>query len=256
MRLFGLIGFPLSHSFSKQYFTEKFELEQIKDARYELFPLEDIADFPQLLADNPTLVGLNVTIPHKQAVIPYLTRLGESARKVGAVNVIKIARNGETITTTGYNTDYYGFLQSLARRLNAFATTQNLSGYKALVLGNGGASQAVQAALRDLQIDFKIVVRNPDTEGALLYENLNEEIMRAHLLIVNTTPLGTSPNVQDCSPIPYEYLSNQHFLYDLVYNPAETNFMQQGKAKGADVKNGLEMLHLQAEKAWEIFTAH
>ncbi len=245
MRVFGLIGYPLSHSFSKKYFSSKFEREGIKDARYELFELPDISGFPELLRQQPDIQGLNVTIPYKQEVMPYLDFLDESAERVGAVNVIQKAGS----KLIGYNSDYFGFKKSLETWL-----PQDPSTLSALVLGTGGASKAVTTALQDLQIPFHLVSR---TAGAncLSYAQLQEQphIFQRPRLIINTTPLGMSPKTDAAPAIVYDLLSPEHYLYDLVYNPAETLFMRLGKEKGAKVKNGLEMLELQAEKGWEIW---
>jgi shikimate dehydrogenase len=245
MKLFGLIGYPLKHSFSKKYFTEKFEKENIKNHRYELFELPDFNDLPSLIANNPNLVGLNVTIPHKQNVLPFMNDLDQhSAARIGAVNTIKIMPNG---FLKGYNTDYYGFKTSLEQWL---PTTQNL---RAIVVGNGGAAKAVCAALTDLTIDHQVVSRSTTNTHTLTYEALNASILATHRLIINTSPVGTFPNINDCPDIPYDLLTDQHFLYDLVYNPIKTLFLQKGEAQGATTHNGLAMLHLQAEKAWEIW---
>jgi shikimate dehydrogenase len=244
MALFGLIGFPLSHSFSKAYFTQKFADEHITGARYELFELPDIASFPALLAAHPNLKGLNVTIPHKQTVIPFLDKLDPAAAEIGAVNTIKIDKG----KTTGFNTDYIGFLDSLQQ----FYPEQDRK--QALVLGSGGASRAVQAALKFLQIPFKVISRQPQPEQ-LAYAEISEALLQSHDLIINTSPLGMYPEAETFPPIPYEYLTDKHFLYDLVYNPAETVFLQKGKARGAKTINGLEMLHRQAEAAWQIWNS-
>lgn len=247
MRVFGLIGYPLSHSFSKKYFSEKFRREQIGDAQYELFELGQITSFPELIAGQPGLSGLNVTIPHKQAVMPYLDELDASARKVGAVNVIRI----EEGRLTGYNSDYFGFYQSLLNWLPG-----DRSRITALVLGTGGASKAVCAALSDLEIPYNLVSRQAGA-NSLSYEQLqaSPDILQTPRLIINTTPLGMSPKTDAAPPIVYDKLTPEHFLYDLVYNPEETRFMQLGKEQGARVKNGLEMLQLQAEQAWEIWNS-
>jgi shikimate dehydrogenase len=247
MNLYGLIGYPLSHSFSKKYFTEKFQKEGITDSAYALFELPDIGQLPNLLATHTHLRGLNVTIPHKQNVIPFLDGLDDSARKVGAVNVIKIDGRG---TKTGYNSDYYGFMESLSTWLDGLKMTRP----DALVLGTGGASRAVKVALTDLGIRYSVVSRQA-SEGTLSYEQLTPAHIASHLLIINTTPLGTYPQAATFPPIPYEALTPRHLLYDLVYNPAQTQFMIKGNAVGASVHNGLPMLHLQAEKAWEIWNA-
>jgi shikimate dehydrogenase len=245
MKLYGLIGYPLTHSFSKKYFSEKFAREGIIDSTYELFELPDVAEFPRLLAAHSNLCGLNVTIPHKQSIIPFLDALDESARKVGAVNVIKLDSQGRT---TGYNSDYYGFLQSLRHWLG------NMARPSALVLGSGGACRAVTAALTDLAITYQVVSRQPSS-GTISYEQIDAQTIKNHPLIINTTPLGTYPKIDTFPPIPYSFLTNTHFLYDLVYNPTETQFMLKGAALGAATHNGLAMLQLQAEKAWEIWNS-
>ncbi len=241
MRRFGLIGYPLGHSFSRGYFARKFELEGISDATYENFEIEHIEQFPQLLQAQPDLVGLNVTIPHKQSVTPFLDRLDVSAQVIGAVNTIKLT-NGKL---QGYNTDYIGFSKSLKPLLKPHQT-------KALILGTGGSSKAVVYALTLLGIGHHSVSREP-AEGQLSYDELTKEIICEHTVIVNTTPLGMYPNVNACPDIPYRYLTKQHLLFDLVYNPAETLFLRKGKAQGAIIKNGQEMLELQAEAAWSIW---
>lgn len=239
----GLIGYPISHSFSKKYFQTKFEQENITNYEYELYPLEKIEDFPKLLQKNPELVGLNVTIPHKQNIIPYLDEVDDFAQKIGAVNTIQI-KNGKT---KGYNTDYVGFMESLK---NWIEDTKKL---EALILGTGGASKAVQVALQTLQIPFKLVSRSGNEKNILSYDSLNEEVMIRNLLIINTTPMGMYPNIEDFPKIPYQYLSQEHFLYDLVYNPEETEFLKKGTIQKSKTKNGLEMLYLQAEAAWNIW---
>jgi len=239
----GLIGYPISHSFSKKYFQTKFEQENITNYEYELYPLEKIEDFPQLLQKNPELVGLNVTIPHKQNIIPYLDEVDDFAQKIGAVNTIQI-KNGKT---KGYNTDYVGFMESLK---NWIEDTKKL---EALILGTGGASKAVQVALQTLQIPFKLVSRSGNEKNVLSYNSINEEVVTENLLIINTTPMGMYPNIEDFPKIPYQYLSQEHFLYDLVYNPEETEFLKKGTIQKSKTKNGLEMLYLQAEAAWNIW---
>lgn len=243
MRLFGLIGYPLSHSFSKRYFTEKFQKENIEDAHFENFEIPAIQDFPSIIKNNPAIRGLNVTIPYKQEVIPFLTRLDKSAEFVGAVNVIKPLPTGELV---GFNSDYYGFMESLKRFLPA-----GYSGLKALILGTGGAAKAVEGALKTLGISYRYVSRQ-GKDGALTYEEV-DKVIADHKVIINTTPLGMYPKIENCPEIPYEKLSPNHYLFDLVYNPEVTLFMKKGLEKGAKAKNGLEMLYLQAEKAWEIW---
>jgi shikimate dehydrogenase len=243
MKLLGLIGYPLIHSFSKEYFTRKFEWEGINGWSYEVFPLRDIQELPPLLRRHPNLAGLNVTIPHKESVIPFLDEITEEAREVGAVNCIKIYRSPNKLV--GYNTDVYGFETSLRPLLQLQHTN-------ALILGTGGASKAVAFVLKNLGVEFTLVSRKPGP-GIICYTELTAEIIDRDKLIVNTTPCGMFPNVTDYPPIPYEAVGPDHLMYDLIYNPDETAFIAKGKARGAQVKNGMEMLILQAEKSWEIW---
>lgn len=247
MNLFALIGFPLKHSFSKKYFTEKFEKLGISDThRYELLELEDYHNFPKILAANTELKGMNVTIPHKQNIMPFLTDIHPSAQRIGAVNVIKVNADG---TLTGYNSDYFGFKNSLENWLKTNnAEPKNI---KALVLGNGGAAKAVKVALEDLEIQYRLVSRKASAES-IDYQQAND-LIESHQLIVNCSPIGTFPNVDDAPAIDYNKITPKHFLYDLVYNPTETLFMKLGLEKGAKTMNGYEMLVLQAEKSWEIW---
>ena len=240
-RLFGLIGFPLSHSFSPTFFAEKFAREGITDAEYSLFPLANISEFPRLLAENPSLVGLNVTIPHKVSVIPFLTSLSTEAAEVGAVNTVVI--RGEK--RVGYNTDVLGFETSLRRFIG------NTSGLKALVLGTGGASMSVTFVLRKLKIPYHLVSRTD--AHSLVYQQLIPEVLTQYRLIINTTPVGMLPDIAASPLLTYTGIGPKHFLFDLIYNPAETRFLQLGAALGARTCNGLEMLHCQAEHAWEIW---
>ncbi len=242
MRLYGLIGWPLAHSFSKKYFTEKFKNENLPDVAYELFPMASVREFPALLKARPKLCGLNVTLPYKEQVVPFLDDLSEEAAAIGAVNTILFTSDG----LIGYNTDAYGFRQSLTPFLKPHHK-------KALVLGTGGASKAVQYVLENADIQVSLVSRKAPS-GRLTYRSLNEQIIQAHTLIVNATPLGTWPHVKNKPDLPYRAIGTKHVLYDLVYNPAETAFMQAGRAKGATVVNGLDMLKMQAEMAWEIFS--
>jgi shikimate dehydrogenase len=246
MDTYGLIGYPLTHSFSQRYFTEKFSREGIADSRYELFEMPDVATALPVLLQQPGLRGLNVTIPHKQAVQPYLDQLDASAQKVGAVNVIKIEADG---SRTGYNSDYYGFRQSLESWLTELSRTA--ADLRALVLGTGGASKAVIAALADLGIVYKIVSRTK-TPDNLTYDELTD-VINQYELLVNCSPVGTYPIIDQAPALPYDQLTDRHLLYDLVYNPAETRFMQLGRARGAAAMNGYQMLVLQAEKAWAIW---
>lgn len=244
MRLFGLIGYPLGHSFSKKYFTQKFTEEQIPDVEYELFELTDIGQLPDLLQQYPHLRGLNVTVPYKEAVLPYLDQIEETAARIGAVNTIRF----EGGKKTGFNTDYIGFLQSL----QAFYPQHQASA--ALVFGTGGAAKAVTAALDYLGIPYRLVSRQlGGTE--LSYADVTAELIRNYPLIINTTPLGMYPRVEGYPPLPYEALTRQHYLYDLVYNPDRTAFMERGAAARAHVKNGHDMLVLQAEEAWRIWNS-
>ncbi len=254
MRTFGLIGYPLSHSFSKKYFSKKFLNEGITDALYELFPLPEIELLPKLLESQPNLRGLNVTIPYKQLVIPYLDKLDVAAEKIGAVNVIKITPEGYK---TGYNSDYFGFLASLTdwfRQLHSRDGMLKLGQCKALILGTGGASKAVKTALDDLSVSYMVVSRQKGS-GQLTYDELDSNLLQEYRLLINTTPLGTSPNTEAFPPIPYQYLPKNSYLYDLVYNPDETIFMKKGKERGANVLNGLPMLIGQAEKSWQIWNS-
>lgn len=246
MRLYGLIGYPLGHSFSQKYFSEKFVREGITDARYELFPLKNIADLPALLGQNPDLRGLNVTIPHKETVLSYLHELDETARAVGAVNCIKI-ENGKL---RGFNTDVIGFEKSLQ---TADGGRWTMFDKKALILGTGGASKAVAFVLKKLGISYQFVSRNPVGENQISYANLVSFLTPHPLLLINTTPLGMAPNMDVYPDLPFERLTPEHFVYDLIYNPPETLLLRRAKAQGCTVKNGLEMLHLQAEAAWEIW---
>lgn len=257
MRLFGLIGYPLGHSFSKQYFTQKFEKEGIEDARYELFPIPEIGQLTDLLREYPDLCGLNVTIPHKQAVLPFLHGLDETARGVGAVNVIKI-ENGRL---TGYNSDVYGFEHSLIDWLDVLnivkkETERPNPTLFAFVLGTGGASKAVAYILQKRQIPFTFVSRQPSGENHASYGSLKKRIPKdGFCLWINTTPVGAYPKTDQMPDLPPDLLDARHLVYDLVYNPPETLLLRRAAERGASVKNGLEMLYLQAERAWEIWNA-
>lgn len=246
MQKYGLIGYPLKHSFSIGYFNEKFEAENI-DAQYVNFEIPDIRDFMEVIEENPNLCGLNVTIPYKEQVIPYLDELDKDTAKIGAVNVIKIIRLPKgKVKLVGYNSDIVGFTQSIEPLLQPHHT-------KALILGTGGASKAVFHGLDNLGIKATFVSRTKKSDDILTYRELTPEIMQEHTVIVNTTPLGMYPKVDFCPNIPYDQLTPNHLLYDLLYNPNETLFMKKGKEKGAVVKNGLEMLLLQAFASWEIW---
>jgi shikimate dehydrogenase len=242
MKLYGLIGYPLGHSFSKKYFTEKFAAEGITGCSYENFPIKSIDELSNLLAQNPALCGFNITIPYKQSVLQFLDNSSLLPQNLNACNCIKIV-DGKLI---GYNTDVIGFERSLMEKLQPCHK-------HALILGNGGAAEAVKFVLQKLHINYKIVSRKIDDGSLLTYADLNEQIIRESLLIINTTPLGTFPAVNECPAIPYEYLTANHFLYDLVYNPATTLFLQKGEEHGATIKNGSDMLVIQAEESWRIW---
>ncbi|MBK8555705.1 MAG: shikimate dehydrogenase [Lewinellaceae bacterium] len=247
---FGIIGFPLTHSFSQNYFTEKFLHEGI-DGRYDKFPLEKIEDFPSLLASHPALLGLNVTIPYKETIIPYLHALDPIAESVGAVNVIKINQG----RLTGYNSDVYGFEKSFVTQYQERFPRQNLADEtgEALILGTGGAAKAVAWVLRQNHINYRFVSRKKPAPERISYQELRAEDFSKIRWIINTTPLGTFPNTADCPDLPFDLLGPQHLVFDLIYNPAETLLLQRASAQGSSIRNGMEMLHLQAEKAWEIW---
>ena len=246
MRTFGLIGYPLGHSFSVPYFTRKFE-EQGIDAVYRNFPMKDTYVLPELLRKEKRLVGLNVTVPHKQAVIPYLDGMDAVSGSIGAVNTIMVRREGERIFLQGHNTDVTGFRRSLVEHLEPRHD-------KALVLGTGGSSRAVVHVLRELHIPCQMVSRSGKGD-ALTYEALNGEILEAHRLVVNTTPLGMHPGVEGFPPIPYSAISPEHLLFDLIYNPEKTRFLTLGEERGASIVNGYDMLVYQAEASWEIWNS-
>ncbi|RTL59174.1 MAG: shikimate dehydrogenase [Sphingobacteriales bacterium] len=241
MKVYGLIGYPLSHSFSKKYFTEKFQRETITDCVYENFPLENIEQLKEVLA-NPGLQGLNVTIPYKEQVIPFLNEQNDVVKATGACNCIKIEKGKRK----GFNTDVVGFEKSLKQFLQPHHN-------KALIFGTGGAAKAVEYVLQKLGIDYLFVSRKKGTAKTISYHELKVEILQQHLLLINTTPLGMYPKVDECPDIAYDYLTPRHHLYDLVYNPEKTLFLQKGEAKGATIQNGYEMLLLQAEESWRIW---
>ena len=243
MKLYGLLGYPLGHSFSAKYFAEKFAKEGI-DATYKNFEFAEVADAVAYLLQQDDLQGFNVTIPHKQAIMPYLNGLSAEAEAIGAVNVVCVKRDADgTVRLLGCNSDVVGFSNSIQSLLRPKLHS------KALVLGTGGASKAVMYGLRKLGVEPIYVSRTPK-EVQLTYDDLTPKVMHDYKVIVNCTPLGMYPKVDACPDIPYQYLTPDHLLYDLVYNPLETLFMKRGAAQGAVVKNGLEMLHLQAEAAW------
>jgi shikimate dehydrogenase len=246
MRLFGLIGFPLSHSFSEKYFEKKFARDTITDASYKLFPLEDISLLPELIEQYTDLEGLNITIPHKIQAMPFMQHIDKEAVETGAINCVKIHRDGAGIKLSGFNTDIYGFRQSLLPVLKPHHQ-------HALVLGTGGASRAVWYVLDKLGIHYKCVSHTKKEAGILRYWQLTKEIIETNTLIINSTPLGMFPETNAFPDIPYQFINKEHLLFDLIYNPDETKFLKKGKEAGATIKNGMEMLELQAEKSWEIW---
>lgn len=245
--LYGLIGYPLSHSFSKGYFAKKFEKEGIRESYYEAFPIDSIEKLPALIEQHPNLIGLNVTIPYKEQILPYMKDLGAGARAIGAVNTVLIKEDG----WFGYNSDIYGFSTSLSRTMEK----HGLEIENALILGTGGAAKAVKYALAQSGIVASYVSRKSGTD-VLTYQDLNQDTLEKYKLIVNTTPLGMSPNIDSFPNIPYHYIGENHLCFDLVYNPEATLFLQKAQQRGAYILNGLEMLHLQAEKSWEIWTTN
>jgi shikimate dehydrogenase len=242
---YGLIGKSLSHSFSKRIFEKKFQKLNLNTCTYQLFELKSINDLQWLLLKENFLAGLNITIPYKEAIIPFLDEVDAAALEVGAVNTIKIHRQNGNIILKGFNTDVFGFKESLIEFIPDDFDQQ------ALILGSGGASKAVAFVLDEIGIPFNIVSRN---KGNFTYSDLNKEVIAEHKLVINTTPLGMYPEVTSVPEIPYEHLSEEHFLFDLIYNPEETQFLLNGKNAGAKTKNGLQMLKLQADKAWEIWS--
>ncbi len=243
MATYGIIGYPLTHSFSQQYFTEKITREGIADAFFHSFPLATIDDLPALLNNNPTMIGFAVTIPHKQKVLKYVTNLSEEVKLIGAANCIKI-RGAEL---TAYNTDIIGFERSFTKHLKANHT-------KALVLGTGGSSKAVQYVLQKLGVSFLIISRNKtESENCIRYQQITESIIQQYPVIINTTPLGMSPDENTCPDIPYTFLSAENYLFDLVYAPTKTLFLQKGEEHGAVIENGFQMLIIQAEENWRIW---
>jgi shikimate dehydrogenase len=260
IKQFGLIGFPLKVSFSKNYFSEKFERESLKNCSYELYPIADISEFPNFIKSHPGLRGLNVTIPHKKTVINYLDELDESASEVGAVNVIKFEKNGKLI---GFNSDVFGFEQSFLPLVKPHHRS-------ALILGTGGSAMAVAYVLRKHNIPYQFVSRHPSTPlrgrsdlrplseaktpaKMQTYDDLHQNGFGDATIIINTTPLGMTPNIDTFPDLPYDKITPDFLYYDLVYTPEETLFLTKSKMQGATIKNGLEMLYLQAEKAWEIW---
>ncbi len=242
---FGLVGLTVSHSFSKSFFDEKFFREGLRDYHYDLYELKKIEDLVQLIKDNPEMAGLNVTLPYKEVVIPLLSKVDDEAKEIGAVNVIKISKG----ILTGYNTDGIAFKETLQKWLPPSIT------FRAIILGTGGSSKAVQHALRQLGIGFKLISRDKKKADFTYEELKNNNELAASNLVINTTPLGMSPNTAEYPPIKYDQLTPDHYVYDLIYNPARTQFLQKAEMRGSSFKNGLEMLHVQAEKAWAIWNS-
>ena len=244
MDKYGLIGYPLGHSFSISYFNQKFKDENI-DAVYENFEIPTIDLLPEVLDSNPNLKGLNVTIPYKQKVIPFLDNISPEARAIGAVNVIKVIHDGKNTKLKGYNSDVIGFTQSIEPMLERFHK-------KALILGTGGASKAIDYGLKSLGLETVFVSRfeRPDT---IQYKTITPDVIEEYNVIVNCTPLGMYPHTDECPLLPYEAMDSHTILYDLIYNPDETLFMKRGAEHGANVKNGLEMLLLQAFASWDFW---
>lgn len=243
MNKLGLLGRNISYSFSRSYFKKKFEDEQITNTTYENFDIPSIEELPKIIISNPDIKGLNVTIPYKEEVIPFLTKLNKKAKAIGAVNTIKVNKKGKLV---GYNTDCYGFKKSLKPYLKKRHKS-------ALILGTGGASKAIAYTLKKLGIKYSYVSRTASDQVKYTYGELTESIIAEHLLIINCTPLGTFPNIENHPDIPYNGITDKHILFDLIYNPEETTFLKLGKERGATIINGLDMLIFQAEKAWSIW---
>ena len=244
-RLFGLLGRDISYSFSRGYFSKKFTQLNLENHNYVNFDLPRIEDFPSILEDNEGVWGINVTIPYKEGVMPYLDKIDKTAKEIGAVNTIKITKRGNL---KGYNSDVVGFEKSIKPLLKKHHK-------KALILGTGGASKAIAYALKRNGIKYKFVSRNPEGKKQISYNVLSQEIIEDYTVIVNSTPLGTSPDIDKCPAIPYQFLTSKHLLYDLIYNPEVSKFLSNGKEKGAIIKNGYEMLELQAEESWRIWNS-
>ncbi len=245
-KLLGLIGHPLTHSFSQKYFSQKFLKENITDYEYRNFDLTDIDTLPDLLKQYPNLTGLNVTIPYKEKVLKYVDILSKEVQEIGAANTLAINKDKKVVA---YNTDIYGFLESLKPFLKSHHR-------KALILGTGGASKAVAYALRQLHVEYLLVSRTPKGPNQIAYTDLNHKLVQSHKIVINTTPLGTYPDVDVSPDFPYDFITPEHLIYDLIYNPDKTRFLQLAEKKGASIYNGLNMLYLQAEKAWKIWLSN
>lgn len=243
MNKLGLLGKDISYSFSRSYFKKKFEDENIKNTSYENFDIENINLFPSIIKNTKGIKGLNVTIPYKEQVIPYLDKINKKAKAIGAVNTIRITKKGKLV---GYNTDCYGFKNTIKPFIKSHHK-------KALILGTGGASKAIAYTLKDMGISYQYVSRKLSDGIGFSYDTLTESDITENQIIINCTPLGTFPNVEECPNIPYNGINENHILFDLIYNPEETKFLQQGKQNKATIINGLNMLRLQAEKSWSIW---
>jgi shikimate dehydrogenase len=238
-----LLGKNISYSFSRGYFTDKFEKLNLKKSKYVNFDLQNIEDFPTIIDENEHLKGINVTIPYKEEIIPFLSKIDKTAKKIGAVNTIKFTKRGNL---KGYNSDVVGFENSLIPLLKKHHKS-------ALILGTGGASKAIAYALKRNDIKYKFVSRNPEGKKEISYNSLTQEVLEKHTIIINSTPLGTFPDIDKCPNIPYQFITKNHILYDLIYNPAISTFLSKGNEKEAITKNGLQMLELQAEESWRIW---
>jgi len=249
MKTFGLIGHRLGYSFSQKYFTEKFILENLPEHEYLNFELDSIDEFPGVFEKGKNICGLNCTIPYKQQIMAFLDEIDPEAAQIGAVNTVKITFQNGKRNLKGFNTDVYGFEKSLQPMLGT-------KHRKALILGTGGASKAIKHVLNKLKISYlSASIEDQLFENEIRYNQITEELLKEYLIIIHATPIGTFPNVDNCPDIPYEFITSEHVLFDLVYNPEETLFLKKGKAQGAKTKNGLEMLHLQAIRAWEIWNS-
>lgn len=246
MRRFGLIGYPLGHSFSRKYFMDKFRKENL-DCQYDNFPLLNISELSSIISRDKTLEGLNITLPYKIEAIKYLDKIDNDAQLIGSVNVIKINRSGENYSLHGYNTDVFGFIESVRPVLNDKVSS-------ALIMGCGGASLAVRAGLNRLGLEYTTVSRDAD-KGDMQYSDIGSDTLIRNKLIINASPVGMYPATEEAPAIPYDLLSDDNILFDLVYNPEMTMFMRRGEERGCSVKGGLEMLYLQAEKAWEVWNS-
>ncbi|WP_185851478.1 shikimate dehydrogenase family protein [Blattabacterium cuenoti] len=249
--IFGLVGKKISYSFSKNFFLEKFKKESIHHVTYEIFDIPNIEDILYIFK-NPYLKGCNITIPYKTSVIPFLTQVMPEAKSIGSVNVVKIQNQHRRI---GYNTDVLGFELSFQKDMNKFAYHENNNTMSALILGTGGVSKSISFILRKWKIPYKYVSRKKKNKNFIVYEELNKDLIENCKIIINCTPLGTYPMVKLCPPLPYQYISSYHYLYDVVYNPSKTLFLKKGEKRGAMIRNGLEMLRIQAEESWKIWNS-